>query len=158
MHKPTGSYQLALLRKLRLAESQQTGISTYNPFVEAVCLYQKEIIVKRMVSYIRERFYIEANHFMGDWTLREKHPVAAANLATAQFCSIPYVNISTFHVLAQYAIIHAGLSTGFDEVFDGLYTRTQFIRREKLSGLPAVPKFRLKMVDSDYFLSKDVVE
>jgi hypothetical protein len=144
--------QKILIAKLVSAERNQFNkINLYNPLVEAICYYQKEIIIKRMVTILRESFYNKANEFMSNYYATQVFAKEASYLRSASCCSIPYVNTLVFPILSQYAVMHGSLKTGFDEVFEGLLFRTRFIRRDKLSLLATKPSYRLALdITSEY--------
>jgi len=138
--------QLQLIDRFRKAERQQYLPCKYNPLVEQVCLYQKEVIIKRMVIAMRESFSAECSQYFADHVAcNDGFPVVTDVLRSGYKLTIPFVNVGVFAVNSQYAYLHGGLSTQFDEIYHGLRYRTRYIRRDRLSNLPATPKFILKM-------------
>jgi len=112
--------QLILMVKWREQELKQPNSFPYNPLVETICVYQKEAVIARMVTVMRENFSRNTSAFMSNIGQTQLHSFEASLMESARRSVIPFVNTTAFYIAAQYAIIHGSLKTGFEEVFAGL--------------------------------------
>lgn len=148
--------QLRLIVDL-IYKGWEQGKTLYNPLVEAICNYQKEIIAKRMIFCVREEFSRQAYQFISDITLTQYYVKEARIFRTAMDCTVPFINTGAFHILLQYSILHRGLTTGFEEIYRGLLFRTETIRNESINkNIPAL-KFKLGMELPDTFYTQHLV-
>jgi hypothetical protein len=150
-------HQIRLFVALIHKEREQWEKTPYHPLVEFLCLYQKEIIAKRMVFCIREQFSKNAANFMSNIAKTQYFDKEASVFRSAINCTIPFVNTGAFYILSQYALFHGNLTTGFDEIFRGLVYRTQTICIENLIKSGYKQKFKLSMELPDVFYSQNLV-